>query len=167
MAAFLIETRREEVRTINDLETRIMGSARLRMHRERERYSLASRQLQFAASQFASCGRERLLRLQSRMEMSARSCIEAERTRLERLTERIPNVIASRMEREHNRLDILEKQFAMASPERIRALGYSITTLNGRILRNADDVQAGDILETRLQSGTFRSRVETANTDAP
>ena len=101
------------------------------------------------------------------MEMSAHSCIEAERTRLERLTERIPNVIASRMEREHNRLDILEKQFAMASPERILALGYSITTLNGRILRNADDVQAGDILETRLQSGTIRSRVETANTDAP
>lgn len=158
VAAFLIETRREEVRTINDLETRIMGSARLRMHRERERYSLASRQLQFAASQFASCGRERLLRLQSRMEMSARSCIEAERTRLERLTERIPNVIASRMEREHNRLDILEKQFAMASPERILALGYSITTLNGRILCDATKVKEGDILETRLQSGTVTSR---------
>jgi exodeoxyribonuclease VII large subunit len=50
--------------------------------------------------------------------------------------------------------------FRLSSPDYILAKGYSITTLNGKALKQAKDVKTGDLIETQVATGRFVSRVE-------
>ena len=163
VAAFLIETCHGEEELLSDLETRICAGAAQKLRREQERFARTAGRIRLSAAQFSSRGRERLLRLGNRMTLAAQGRIAAERTALGRLAERLPALTQSRMERERNRLALHEKHISLASPERILSLGYSITTRDGRIVRDAEALQPGDIIETRLSKGTVRSRITEEN----
>jgi exodeoxyribonuclease VII large subunit len=60
------------------------------------------------------------------------------------------------------RLSHLESRLRLLSPEQVLARGYSITldAASGKIVRAADEVQAGQRLRTKLQSGEIRSVAE-------
>ena len=47
------------------------------------------------------------------------------------------------------------------SPLNVLMRGYSITELDGRAIKSADDVSVGDVVKTKLASGVIRSIVET------
>ncbi|MEZ5071921.1 MAG: exodeoxyribonuclease VII large subunit [Bacteroidales bacterium] len=66
-----------------------------------------------------------------------------------------------RLTQQRDRLLHLEKRIQLADPERILARGYSLTLVNGKSLKNLEDLQPGAILETRLSLGTIESRVQT------
>ncbi|MBI5221103.1 MAG: exodeoxyribonuclease VII large subunit [Candidatus Liptonbacteria bacterium] len=54
-----------------------------------------------------------------------------------------------------------EKYLAAVSPERSLRLGYSIVwNAAGRVVRRAGDVRVGELIQTRLQEGEIKSRVE-------
>jgi exodeoxyribonuclease VII large subunit len=50
------------------------------------------------------------------------------------------------------------------SPENVLKRGFTITAMNGRILKKTDEVTEGDLIDTIFSSGSIRSRV-TNNTD--
>jgi exodeoxyribonuclease VII large subunit len=56
-------------------------------------------------------------------------------------------------------LNGLENKLQLLNPENILQRGYSITTIKGKILRKSDEVKKGDIVETRLNEGSFKSKV--------
>jgi exodeoxyribonuclease VII large subunit len=53
-----------------------------------------------------------------------------------------------------------EKIIISASPERQLSLGYSIATINGRIVRKTKDVKAGDNLDIKVSDGVINSQVK-------
>ena len=63
------------------------------------------------------------------------------------------------LRRAQQRVELIENKLDSASPERILRLGFSITSIGGKAVRNADDVQDGDELVTTLASGTLKSTV--------
>ncbi|HUE73070.1 MAG TPA: exodeoxyribonuclease VII large subunit, partial [Pirellulaceae bacterium] len=67
-----------------------------------------------------------------------------------------------RVTRAHDRLKGTAACLESLSPLAILSRGYSITqrAADGRIVRSADDVQAGDLIATRLHQGSLISRVE-------
>lgn len=159
VAAFLIETRRAEMELLETLEARVHNGLHNRLRQERQRIELNARRLELGLVHFGSRKRERLMRLSARLDTATRNRLSKENERLRHVTGQLPRIIAARMEKEHTRLHLLGKRIQLASPQRILALGYSITTHQGRTVRNASTLQAGDVLETRLQSGTVRSKV--------
>lgn len=58
-------------------------------------------------------------------------------------------------------LSAVEKNVSNMSPEKVLQRGYSITMLNGKALRNSDDVTIGDVIHTQLANGAVKSRIET------
>ena len=62
---------------------------------------------------------------------------------------------------EHRRLDLMGRTVAMAGPERILRLGYSITRREGRAVRSVADLKEGDRLVTELLDGRVESTVNT------
>ncbi|MDO4715313.1 MAG: exodeoxyribonuclease VII large subunit [Bacteroidales bacterium] len=56
-------------------------------------------------------------------------------------------------------LQLAEQRIALASPERILALGYTLTTHKGLTLRTTQHLQAGDRLVTHTALGTVESVV--------
>ena len=62
------------------------------------------------------------------------------------------NSYNSRLEELKNTLDILK-------PENVLQRGYTITSLNGRILKKSNQIKTDDLLVTRFSDGTVRSKV--------
>jgi exodeoxyribonuclease VII large subunit len=60
------------------------------------------------------------------------------------------------------RLGALQAELRLLGPEQVLARGYSITTITGtaQVLRDPQQVKAGETINTRLKSGELRSRVE-------
>ena len=97
-----------------------------------------------------------LLRLQ-------RTTIETanrEKNRLVLYQHRIENAMQSVVIREQGKLFLLQKTIELHSPEKIFKKGYSLTTVNGKIIRKGSDVQLGDLIETHLQDGLIQSVVK-------
>lgn len=63
----------------------------------------------------------------------------------------------SRLKNHNERIGELEKQLKLLRPERVLARGYSITSVNGRLVKSVKDIQEGDRLETRLLDGSIES----------
>ncbi len=57
-------------------------------------------------------------------------------------------------------LENAKKNIHNMSPENVLKRGYSITLLNGKSVKNAEDVKTGDILHTTLYQGIIKSVVE-------
>ncbi|CAM4293503.1 exodeoxyribonuclease VII large subunit [Gillisia limnaea] len=57
-------------------------------------------------------------------------------------------------------LSFTEEKIRMLSPLNILKRGFSITRQNGKVIRNADEIQKDLLLETQLYKGNLYSRIE-------
>ena len=74
--------------------------------------------------------------------------------------QRLKSAIRGAVLREQGKLGLWQKTIELHSPERIFKMGYSLTTVNGKVINNQEDVKAGDLLETHLQTGIIQSIVK-------
>jgi len=160
VAAFLIETRQTEWQAVEELEERLRTALAARLTDERHRFDRAARRLQFAAAHYAAGERERLLRLSARLQVAAARLWGNRAAALDALRLRLRRLPRLRIEAERQRLDALGKAVRMAGPERILKLGFSITCLDGRPVRDIAQLRPGDRLTTTLQNGTVESIVQ-------
>lgn len=63
---------------------------------------------------------------------------------------------------ESQRIDNYEARLNLLNPHNVLKRGYSITSLNGQVLKEIDRVKKGDIINTLLSDGSIASTVEKA-----
>ena len=90
---------------------------------------------------------------------AVRGRVDGEKRRLQSLVQRIPVATALFMQAQHHKLDLSQKYIDASSPERVLALGYSITRVNGKAVRLLDDIAPGDEVVTAVAGGEFTSKV--------
>ena len=103
------------------------------------------------------------LRLQgalSRLPMATALYLQGERARLQSNMQGIFSSVRLLVGEHIRRLDVCKTALDAASPERVLAMGYSITRVNGRVVRSLDDVAVGDRVSTSVAGGEFTSIVE-------
>ena len=105
-----------------------------------------------------------------RVGQAAKLAISARLARLSALESSLPPMVRNLILQQAHRLDTLQQELKMNDPELMLAKGFSITTLEGRILRDASFLMPGHRVTTRLEKGEFDSIVtnkknehETAN----
>lgn len=64
------------------------------------------------------------------------------------------------LQERHHKIELMENTLTHISPENILKRGYSITILNGKVLKNAEDASSGNELRTILNSGELRSVIK-------
>jgi exodeoxyribonuclease VII large subunit len=106
--------------------------------------------------------RRTLDRLAQRLEQTGRSRLNDARARLDRLDDRARRAIRRDLDGRRQHLARLAASLDALSPLSVLARGYSLTfKADGTtLLRSADEVKAGDLIQTRLASGRLISRVE-------
>lgn len=90
---------------------------------------------------------------------AVRNAIAASGRHLHSLMQRLPVATALLMQRHSHRLDLWKQQVEAASPKRILAMGYSITTCNGKVVRSVKEIRQDATIVTHLADGEFTSRV--------
>ena len=61
---------------------------------------------------------------------------------------------------EKHRLQLIEEKAKSLDPTLLLRRGYSMTMKDGRIVRDAATLRAGDEIETRLEKGTIKSIIK-------
>lgn len=188
VAAFLIESRENESQRLQELRARVARQVQLRMQQERHaldtlshRISLAvtqnlnRRQMEFrslahrfdsASSHYMAVQQRWQLRLAARIELLVQQRLHQEKERLRPLPHRLESALKACLTAEHHRQDILSRSIRLAGPERILAMGFSITMKDGKVVSSPQTLKPGDRIVTRFAQGHVHSQVLPPSTDA-
>ncbi len=86
--------------------------------------------------------------------------VENEKKRIDTLVGQIPVYTALYMQAQRHKIDLFQRSIEAASPEHILSLGYSITRLNGKTVRDTALLKPGEEVETTVANGTFTSVIK-------
>ena len=80
--------------------------------------------------------------------------------KIDALQQRLPMLIERRFLAENHRLQLMEEKLKALDPQLLLKRGYSITLHNGRAVKDATTLKAGDEIETHLAQGLIHSIVK-------
>lgn len=158
VAAFLIDRMVSEYQIVAEFELRLQHLAEVRLSTARESYNRLAHRYQMAANQFCAKQHHHLQQLNSRATLAVQRQTTSARQLMLTIDNRLRYASTTRLEKARHRLELIENTLRMSGPERILALGYSLTmTPDGHVVRRAADVTKGQILTTRLAEGEIQS----------
>ena len=159
-AQLLIDNVSRTDASIEQLRQRIVLCTQRRMQTERLRMKSVAERIPMLFS-LVSVRQQSLVDSLSRRIMAAvaRQTDNA-KLRIERLETRLADTVNRRLTTEQHRLELLAQRIEAENPERLLKRGYSITTYEGRAVRDASTLPTGAEVETRVEKGSFKSRVE-------
>lgn len=103
---------------------------------------------------------DRVWGLMLRLQRATQNAVSREKNRLLLYEQQIFNAVRGKAVRERGKLDLWMKTIELHSPERIFKMGYSLTMVNGKMVRSQSEVNEGDVLETHLHDGVIQSVVK-------
>lgn len=103
---------------------------------------------------------EHLEQLNARLQRTVQLATNKEHNRLSLYKQRIKSSFLQIVSRERGKLELWDKTIALHSPKRIFQMGYSLTYLNGQVLRDCQQVKQGDIIQTHLANGSIQSKIQ-------
>lgn len=103
---------------------------------------------------------EHLEQLNARLQRTVQLATNKEHNRLSLYKQRIKSSFLQIVSRERGKLELWDKTIALHSPKRIFQMGYSLTYINGQVLRDCQQVKQGDIIQTHLANGSIQSKIK-------
>ncbi|NLA50291.1 MAG: exodeoxyribonuclease VII large subunit [Bacteroidales bacterium] len=97
--------------------------------------------------------------LKNRLEISSASFILSKKKYLEKDNLDLMNYSAKTIESQKTKLTALENSLGILNPVNVLKRGYTLTSINGVIIRSIQDAKKDDVLETQLCDGKIKSRI--------
>ena len=181
VADFLIECMNDAENHINEMSTAIIEGSRLILEVNRQgienhrirlipvarmMISEIKEELSGMIIEMINIGKEYIVRAglspanhKSRLQMAARSMLAARDSALNQKNQNMKTASVNLLNGKRSKVEGLENSLKILDPENVLRRGYTITSLDGRILKSAVQVKADDILQTRFSDGTVSSKV--------
>ena len=159
-AAVLIDNLVAVLSCINDYERRVAMRVKQVMDKERRRLDRSAERVPMLFSLVKTRQEARLDRLMSRMVSLVNHNVSTAGYRLQLASANLLPLVERRLERANNELGRLEFRVKALDPQLILRRGYSITLLDNKAVRHADQLKRGDHIVTRLEHGSVKSVVE-------
>lgn len=159
-AAVLIDNLVAVLSCINDYERRVAMRVKQVMDKERRRLDRSAERVPMLFSLVKTRQEARLDRLMSRMVSLVNHNVSTAGHRLQLASANLLPLVERRLERANNELGRLEFRVKALDPQLILRRGYSITLLDNKAVRHADQLKRGDHIVTRLEHGSVKSVVE-------
>lgn len=158
-AAFLIDRLHHVDERISQSRERIVKMVQQRMQFEQTRLNQLAYRIPplFAVSKIKQ--EAKIDAMMSRICSLANAYLESRLARIEKANNSIGTLVERRMTDEKHFLQLLSQRISSVDPQRVLERGYSITTHNGKTVKNISQLSMGCQLETRIQDGIVRSVV--------
>ena len=102
----------------------------------------------------------RIESLNNRMLSAVQQRIISQMATISNIESRIPLVLERRLISERHKLELVDEKLHALDPALLLKRGYSITLKDGKAVRDAQALQKGDEIVTRLANGTIHSTVK-------
>ena len=125
-----------------------------------ERLDDASQRISYAVNQRISNQKTKIVTMTSLIPTLALRVVGDQRHRIEMMGNRLPIAIERRLTNQKHLLESLTIKLQGFDPQLLLSRGYSITLKDGKAVRDPQQLQPGDEIETRVEKGTIRSVVK-------
>lgn len=85
--------------------------------------------------------------------------LEREKSKLNNLSKMISPNMLNRLDKEKIKLENIETKLNLLNPENILKKGYSLTLVEGKIIKSINSVKKGSIIDTKFSDGIIKSEV--------
>jgi len=159
-AALLVEHLAETYQRILDAQEEMVHLVQRRMELERIKLARLTEKVPMLFSLVRTRQEKRLENMALRMRNAITTALQRQDLRLQRLALALPTHAERLLTKAAHRLELLEQAIKAHDPTLLLSKGYSITTHGGKVVRNANHLQKGDVIVTQLQKGKVKSVVE-------
>ena len=159
-AEFLIHHQEAELDALEEFSARLTGQTTLLLQNETTRLKLLASKIPVLFSTVKAREEMRLHRLSASVANNSIQSLEQAKSKVALLDKQMGLLAPLLLQNERKRIELMESKLESASPNRILRLGFSITRVGGKAVRDANEVKEGDEIETTLASGTLRSIVK-------
>lgn len=158
-AAFLVDHLESVWLRINDCQARLSNVARHNIDLAKEQLARMAERILSAFSMVKEQQLHRLSRIMTELSFLAKGRIDGCRARVEKAEETLPHLAKIELVKYRLQLEGIETKVKMLDPQLVLRRGYSITRVNGKVVRDASLLKKGDVMTTQLERGTVESEV--------
>lgn len=95
----------------------------------------------------------------SRLVSGTRSFLSLNNLSLERTVKNLRTFSKKYIDHSIERIDFLDNTINILNPDNVMKRGYTITSVNGKILKEKQHLKAEDIIDTQFSDGTIKSKI--------
>lgn len=166
VAAFLIDHMDREAKQLLDIESAIFSYTENRLKDAKTELGNLIHTLNTNTLNVCHNQRSRLLLLYQRLCQKATNIIQTQQQRLPD-QKRLYSIVLRQLGNRQQHLASLERAVSLYDPAKILKLGYSITRLDGHVVRNPADLQEGQTIVTTLSGGEIHSTITKTKSKQP
>ena len=159
-ATFLIDHLKTILDSLNDAQEQIVRLALQKLAYYKSQFATIAELLPRLFSNVKVRQEARLDALNNQLVSAVREHILTHQSKISTLEGRLPILLDRRLMTERHRLQLIEEKAKSLDPALLLSRGYSITLKDGKAVRDAQQLQTGDDIETRLANGTVHSTVK-------
>ncbi len=159
-ATFLIEYLAQVYNRVQNASDFIFSYVRERMTREKMRIQHLGGRIPLMFSLVKTSHLRKLDAIESKLNNQVGRLILQQFQYLDRLQMAMLPAIQRKLNKEQYRLQMIEQQVMLSDPTLLLKRGYSITLLNGKVVKDASCLHVGDEIITRVENGEIRSIVK-------
>lgn len=158
-AQLLIDNLAHTDSLLDNISQRIVRQMSARMDTERMRFASVAGRIPMLFSLVKTREWGRADRIGQRIATAIERQLTTASTHLSVVSRTLETNVKHRVSNECHRLQLLSQRIEAQNPELLLSRGYSITTYNGRAVRDASTLPDGAIVETKVEKGHFKSVV--------
>lgn len=160
VAEFLIARMDQAAQTLEELQQAVIQSASVRLLQEKQRLQSYATRFPVLVGQRIERNRTLLHQLGAKLPAMAQGFVERKRAVVDRLAMQLRNSTTAYLAEKQRFLQLQEQFVRMASPDYILRRGYSLTLRDGKIIKRAEELRAGEELTTRFMDGEVKSIIK-------
>lgn len=158
-AEFLINHQEQELFTLEDYAARITNGVTNKITAEGNLIQKITSKIPLLFYQIQNNEVNRISRTSLRLSNAAHLYIDNKKRKTDTLDTQLDIIVPVKVKECRQQLEILAAKIVNANPDRILRLGFSITRVNGKAIKDVTSLKIGDKLETTFENGTATSTI--------
>jgi exodeoxyribonuclease VII large subunit len=150
---------------VRDKEQSIRGYTKDLLHLRSKQLSELSVCVEGIGQRWLHLKEQDLSKLVHCVETEAKDKLKRSQLAFVKCSDRIQYSAQKKVSTASHQVDLLETRIQANDPEKLLLRGYTLTLINGRIIKSIGLIKEGDVIETRLQDGRVHSLVVNLDTD--
>ena len=159
-AAFLIDHLKNVMDILNDSQEQIVRLAQQKLTYYKSQFASIAELLPRLFSNVKIRQEARLDSLNKSITHLAQLKLSTFSSQLSTIESKLPILLDRRLMTEKHRMQLIEEKAKSLDPTLLLKRGYSITLKDGKAVRDVQQLQTGDEIETRIEKGTIHSVVK-------
>lgn len=160
VAEFLINSMTETAMELNELAHGIVAFVQQRLQDEVVQLSVFETKNTFVLKGWQKEQENVISSTKTLLSREMQRIVKENANKFVQIEEMLKKTVHQSYKDQSTMLDMYEKHLQLSSPENILKKGYTLTMMNGKVVKHKDAVRSGDKIKTRFSDGNIESIVK-------